>query len=198
MIPGVAFASCREAHEMDFSVPDLDCAGVPVGLRWRGFGNRFPLGTSPRESGHRDPGDRFDPPGVSRRRQPGPFRGTDVRKHVLSRRPPVAWNDSLAIAAYLHSEDMATNQFFSHTGSDGSSPGDRITREGYAWWTYGENIAVGYPTVSAVMQGWLGSDGHCRNIMNPAFREIGAAYAEGPYLGNPSAPYWTFDLATPR
>jgi len=34
--------------------------------------------------------------------------------------------------------------------------------------------------------------------MNPAFREIGAAYAEGPYLGNPSAPYWTFDLAAPR
>ena len=112
--------------------------------------------------------------------------------------PPVAWNDPLAMAAYLHSEDMATDQFFSHTGSDGSSPGDRITREGYAWRTYGENIAVGYPTVSAVMQGWLGSDGHCRNIMNPAFREIGAAYAEGPYLGNPSAPYWTFDLAAPR
>jgi uncharacterized protein YkwD len=102
------------------------------------------------------------------------------------------------MAAYLHSSDMAVNQFFSHTGSDGSSPGDRITREGYAWRTYGENIAVGYPTVSAVLQGWLGSDGHCRNIMNPAFREIGAAYAEGPYPGNPSAPYWTFDLATPR
>jgi uncharacterized protein YkwD len=112
--------------------------------------------------------------------------------------PPVAWNDSLAMAAFLHSSDMAVNQFFSHTGSDGSSPGDRIDRQGYDWWTYGENIAVGYPTVSAVMQGWLGSDGHCRNIMNPVFEEIGAAYAEGPYLGTSSALYWTFDLATPR
>jgi len=111
---------------------------------------------------------------------------------------PVAWNDSLALAAYLHSLDMETNQFFSHTGSDGSDPGDRIIREGYDWWTYGENIAVNYPTVSAVMQGWLASEGHCRNIMNPAFQEIGAAYAEGVYLGTPSAPYWTFDLATPR
>lgn len=83
-------------------------------------------------------------------------------------------------------------------GSDGTSPGDRITREGYEWWTYGENIAVNYPTVSAVMQGWLESDGHCRNIMNPAFQEIGAAYAEGVYLGTSSALYWTFDLATPR
>lgn len=112
--------------------------------------------------------------------------------------PVVAWNDDLAMAAYLHSSDMANNEFFSHTGSDGSSPGDRITREGYDWRTYGENIAVNYPSVSSVMQGWLGSDGHCRNIMNPAFQEIGAAYAEGPYMGTPSSPYWTFDLATPR
>ncbi len=112
--------------------------------------------------------------------------------------PPVAWNDTLASAASLHSEDMAFHQVLSHTGSDGSFPGDRITREGYDWRTYGENIAVGYPTVSAVMQGWLGSAGHCRNIMTPAFSEIGAAFAEGPYLGNPSAPYWTFLLASPR
>ncbi|MDH3238519.1 MAG: CAP domain-containing protein, partial [Deltaproteobacteria bacterium] len=74
----------------------------------------------------------------------------------------------------------------------------RITRQGYQWWTYGENIAVGYQTVSAVMQAWLDSEGHCRNIMNPAFAEIGAAFAEGQSLGNPAAPYWTFDLATHR
>jgi uncharacterized protein YkwD len=111
---------------------------------------------------------------------------------------PVAWDDSLALAAYLHSLDMETNQFFSHTGSDGSDPGDRITREGYHWLTYGENIAVNYPTVSAVMQDWLASEGHCRNIMNPAFEEIGAAYAEGPFQGTPAALYWTFDLATSR
>jgi len=112
--------------------------------------------------------------------------------------PPAGWNDTLAMAAYLHSEDMATHPFFSHTGSDGSSPGDRLAREGYDWRTYGENIAVNYPTVSTVMQGWLGSDGHCGNIMNPSFTEIGAGFAEGPYLGTPSAPYWTFDLAAPR
>jgi len=112
--------------------------------------------------------------------------------------PPVGWDDNLAMAAYLHSFDMTTHQFFSHTGSDGSTPGDRITREGYRWATYGENIAVGYPTVSAVIQGWLGSEGHCRNIMNPGFREIGAAYAEGSYMGSPAARYWTFDLATSR
>lgn len=112
--------------------------------------------------------------------------------------PPVAWNDALAMAAYLHSEDMALNGFFSHDGSDGSDAGDRITRQGYDWWAYGENIAVGYPTVSAVMQGWLTSPGHCSNIMNPSFEEIGAAFAEGAYGGSSSARYWTFGLATPR
>lgn len=109
--------------------------------------------------------------------------------------PPIAWNDNLAMAAYLHSEDMALNGFLDHTGSDGSSPGDRITRQGYVWWVYGENIAVDYRTVSDVMGGWLGSEGHCRNIMNPAFREIGAAYAEGPSLGTSATWYWTLDLA---
>jgi uncharacterized protein YkwD len=109
--------------------------------------------------------------------------------------PPVSWSDSLAMAAYLHSEDMVLNNFFSHTGADGSSPGQRISRQGYPWRTYGENIAVGYPTVSSVIQGWLGSEGHCVNLMNPAFTEIGAGYAIGSFGGNPDARYWTFDLA---
>jgi uncharacterized protein YkwD len=99
------------------------------------------------------------------------------------------------MAAYLHSEDMVLNDFFSHTGSDGSSAGQRISRQGYPWRTYGENIAVGYPTVSSVIQGWLGSEGHCRNLMNPAFTEIGAGYAIGQFGGNPAARFWTFDLA---
>jgi uncharacterized protein YkwD len=109
--------------------------------------------------------------------------------------PPVSWSDNLAMAAYLHSEDMALNGFFSHTGSDGSSAGQRISRQGYLWSAYGENIAVGNPTVSSVLQGWLGSEGHCRNLMDPAFTEIGAGYAIGPFGGNPAARYWTIDLA---
>jgi len=109
--------------------------------------------------------------------------------------PPVSWSANLAMAAYLHSEDMALNNFFSHTGADGSTPGQRISRQGYPWRTYGENIAVGYPTVSSVLQGWLGSEGHCRNLMDPNFTEIGAGYAVGPFGGNPASRYWTFDLA---
>jgi uncharacterized protein YkwD len=108
---------------------------------------------------------------------------------------PVSWSGNLAMAAYLHSKDMVLKNILGHTGSDGSSAGQRISRQGYPWRTYGENIAVGDPTVSSVIRGWLGSERHCRNLMNPAFTEIGAGYAIGPFGGNPAARYWTFDLA---
>ena len=109
--------------------------------------------------------------------------------------PPVSWSHNLAVAAYLHSRDMVRKNFSSHTGSDGSSAGQRISRQGYPWRTYGENIGFGYPTVSSAIQGWLGSERHCRNLMNPAYTEIGAGYAIGPFGGNPAARYWTLDLA---
>jgi uncharacterized protein YkwD len=109
--------------------------------------------------------------------------------------PPVSWSGNLAMAAYLHSEDMVRKNFLSHTGSDGSSAGQRISRQRYPWRTYGENIAFGNPTVSSVIQGWLVSERHCRNLMNPAFTEIGAGYVIGQFGGNPAARYWTFDLA---
>jgi uncharacterized protein YkwD len=111
---------------------------------------------------------------------------------------PVSWNDKIASAAIRQSSDTAANDFLSHTGSDNSLPGDRLTQEGYQWSTYGENIAVGYSSVTAVVQGWLNSEGHCRNIMNPAFDEIGAAYSVGYYQGSPSMTYWTLDLASSR
>jgi uncharacterized protein YkwD len=109
--------------------------------------------------------------------------------------PPVSWSGDLAMAAYLHSKDMVLKNILSHTGSDGSSAGQRISRQGYPWRTYGENIAAGNPTISSVIREWLGSERHCRNLMNPAFTEIGAGYAVGQFGGNPAARYWTFDLA---
>jgi len=100
---------------------------------------------------------------------------------------PVVWNDQLAQAALDHSEDMFTNKFLSHTGSDGSNPRTRINRRDYDCKTYGENIARGYQTEQSVIEVWIKSPGHCRNIMNPAYKEIGAARK-----GN----YWTLVLGT--
>lgn len=95
----------------------------------------------------------------------------------------------LAKAAQAHSQDMATHGNMSHTGSDGSSPGDRLTRAGYTWSTYGENVAYGYTTPEQVMAGWMASPGHKANILNCAFKEIGVGLA---------STYWTQDFATAR
>lgn len=90
--------------------------------------------------------------------------------------PPVnelTWNDALGKAAYAHSEDMKANNYFDHKGSDNSNPGTRITAAGYSWITYGENIALGQTTERIVMNSWLKSEGHCKNIMNAGFKEMG-------------------------
>jgi uncharacterized protein YkwD len=104
---------------------------------------------------------------------------------------PLTLNAKLTKAAQDHSKDMASHRNMSHTGSDGSSPGDRITRAGYNWSTYGENVAYGYSTPESVMAGWMGSPGHKRNILNCAFKEIGIGLAQP---GN----YWTQDFGTAR
>jgi uncharacterized protein YkwD len=92
--------------------------------------------------------------------------------------PPVeklVWSDTLTLAAKDHSLDMDMNKFFRHKGSDGSSVSDRVEKYNYIWSAVGENIAQGYPTEEAVIRGWIKSPGHCENIMNASFREMGIA-----------------------
>jgi uncharacterized protein YkwD len=89
--------------------------------------------------------------------------------------PPLTWNNVLEKVALEHSHDMSQNKYFSHTGADGSSAGERIQRAGYAWKFYGENIASGYRTEQEVITGWIGSPGHCKNIMGKDYREMGVA-----------------------
>ena len=87
---------------------------------------------------------------------------------------PLSWNTELAQAALLHAQDMADNNHFSHKGTSGSTSAQRAEAAGYDWITVGENIAFGYPDISTVVQGWMDSKDHCKNIMNPAFKEMGA------------------------
>ena len=110
---------------------------------------------------------------------------------------PLTWSTQLTQAAAVHSQDMVTNNFFSHTGSNGSTLSSRVNATGYAWSSLGENIAAGYGTVNNVMAGWMASDGHCANIMNPNFTQIGVACIKGT-SANRYGDYWTMDLARPR
>ncbi|MFJ8073311.1 CAP domain-containing protein [Streptomyces sp. NPDC096176] len=102
---------------------------------------------------------------------------------------PVTVNAKLTKAAQAHSEDMASHRNMSHTGSDGSDAGDRITRAGYHWSTYGENVAYGYSTPEEVMAGWMSSPGHKENILNCEFKEIGVGLAQ-------PDDYWTQNFGT--
>lgn len=87
----------------------------------------------------------------------------------------ITWNNQLEEAAYVHTTDMYRNKFFSHKAPDGSRAGNRMDRAGYNWKTYGENIGEGYKSERDMVKGWLSSPGHCKNIMNKAFTEMGVA-----------------------
>lgn len=109
---------------------------------------------------------------------------------------PLAWNSLLAQAAAGHSQDMAANNYFSHTGRNGSSMVDRVNATGYAWSNLAENIAAGYPSVTAVVDGWMASDGHCKNLMNPQLQHVGLACVAS--STSTYRTYWTMDAARPR
>jgi uncharacterized protein YkwD len=110
--------------------------------------------------------------------------------------PPLGWSEELFSAAARHSRDMARRDYFDHASLDGKRVGVRVAAEGYRWRSVGENIAGGERSVETVMRGWMDSPGHCANIMNAEFTEIGLACAER--NGSTWGTYWTLVLARPR
>ncbi|MDN5286050.1 MAG: hypothetical protein JWR38_2324 [Mucilaginibacter sp.] len=93
---------------------------------------------------------------------------------------PLTWNEDLGDAALGHAKDMAQNNYFNHDSKDGRTMEDRIVHAGYAFkgfksFAIGENIAAGQESIKEVMDGWFKSDGHCKNLMNPNFKEVGVA-----------------------
>jgi hypothetical protein len=87
------------------------------------------------------------------------------------------------------SRAMANGNFFAHQGPDGLTPGDRAELAGYEGGKVGENIAAALDSTAKVVEGWLAIPGHCANIMNPEFSELGAAYANDPQ--SDAGIYWT-------
>lgn len=103
---------------------------------------------------------------------------------------PLKWNDQLAKAATEHAKDMYRHNYFSHESPDRRSLQDRIFKVGYTYQGYqryaiGENIAYNQRSIEQVLAGWFSSKEHCKNLMNPAFTEIGIA--ENKY-------YWVQDF----
>lgn len=92
-------------------------------------------------------------------------------------------DDRLNAAAQAHSDDMAEHDYLSHTGRDGSTFVERAAAAGFPS-AGAENIAQGYPGPAEVMEGWMGSDGHRRNILDCRFRFMGLGV-------NDDGWYWT-------
>ena len=106
---------------------------------------------------------------------------------------PVTMSPALRCSSRVHSKDMVDRNFFNHTNPSGESPFQRMGMAGYQYSTAGENIAGGNSTAAATMQQWMDSDGHCSNIMNPAFTELGVGYYPGGQYGH----MWTQNFGSP-
>jgi uncharacterized protein YkwD len=91
--------------------------------------------------------------------------------------PALTKQSQLTSAARIHSQDMACNNFFSHTSPTTGSPFDRIAAQGYSFSSAAENIAAGYGSASATVDAWMNSSGHRANILNSNYTQIGLGYA---------------------
>lgn len=107
---------------------------------------------------------------------------------------PLVWNVLLQKAAYNHSLDMATKNYFNHTSPSGGTFMDRLSSVGYGYniSAAGENIAAGSYNVESTITMWKLSPGHCQNMMSPSFRSIGVGYATA--TSGSYGIYWTMDL----
>jgi uncharacterized protein YkwD len=108
---------------------------------------------------------------------------------------PLTLSSQLGQAAQGHADDMANNNYFSHTGLNGSSVSDRVRATGYSYRSVGENIAAGQRTPSEVVQGWMNSPGHRANILNSGYTQIGFGYSN--QGSSTYGTYWVQVFGTP-
>lgn len=102
---------------------------------------------------------------------------------------PVTLNTELRAAARGHATDMGERGYFDHVSPEGTEPWDRTAAAGYrGGGAQGENIAAGYATAAEVMAGWMDSPGHCSNILDASYNELGVGLAM--VNGSDYTSYW--------
>jgi serralysin len=107
-------------------------------------------------------------------------------------------NEELTVTGEFHSLDMAKNNYFEHTGLDGSLPWDRAKRVGFDSKLMAENIAAGQYSPESVVQAWIDSPGHRKNLLNATVTEMGLGYYKPAADGITARydHYWTQLFAT--
>jgi uncharacterized protein YkwD len=109
---------------------------------------------------------------------------------------PLRMSAQLNEAAGEHARDMAKHHYFDHPDRNGRTSADRVRATGYAEQRVGENIAYGALSTRDAIAGWLKSPGHCENLMDPEFKEMGIAFARE--QGASTNVYWVQVLAAPK
>jgi uncharacterized protein YkwD len=109
---------------------------------------------------------------------------------------PLAAASLLDVASLTYAQELARLDRFDHVGLDGSTAAMRVGRTGYAWRLVGENLAAGPTTAEEVVAGWLASPGHCRNLMDERFTQMGIGFAVE--QASESGVYWVQTFAAPR
>lgn len=127
-------------------------------------------------------------------------RGTSCGRRAFGPTTPVHLSSELQQIAGGHARDMAEHAYFEHQDLSGRTPADRVRAAGLAEQLVGENIAFGPKSPEEVVRGWLHSPGHCENVMDPRFAEMGIAYALGsaPQGASGVGLYWVQDLVDPK
>jgi uncharacterized protein YkwD len=93
--------------------------------------------------------------------------------------PPVGkviWHPKLEVSAVLHAQQMLRYRFLEHYSIGGLDIGQRANAVGYPWRTIGENLGRGQVSIHEVIEDWIESPSHCHVLMNPKFKEMGAAH----------------------
>jgi len=110
---------------------------------------------------------------------------------------PLRWQVQAEQAALVQAQYLQQNNLFTHTGAGGSSVGDRLSATGYVWQAVGENLAAGYTDFATVLQGWIASPGHCVNVMNGNYVDVGVVLVQGT-SSNTYRTYWAMVSGKPR
>lgn len=98
--------------------------------------------------------------------------------------PELEWEDKASEVAYLHSADMAQNNYFSHYTQNGDGLKDRLQAKDVFFQSAGENIAAQYPDAQAALHGWLNSEGHREALLKEDFTHLGAGVYRYHYTQN--------------
>ena len=192
--------SLRSILLLVFMLALAACGSVTPGGAEPPVGENPPAGESPPQT------DPSEPPGtqpsnaelknvlaqVNEARADGAQCGAETFAPV----PALRYSAALSVPSQKHSEDMAAAGEMSHETpagavhyAAGSSPWNRLQQEGFGYSAAGENVAWGQRSGDAVMNAWLNSPGHCKNIMNPKFTVVGLGWQDN---------YWTQMFAKPR